>query len=79
MSTTELIAAIDEELSRLQQARALLSGGTTVKAKVGRPATHFAFGANKPKKKRVMSAEAREKIAAAQRKRWAKQKAAKSK
>jgi hypothetical protein len=68
MSVTEVIASIDAEISRLQQARALLAGTgarTTKKAiKAGR----------KPgPKKRTMSGEARAKIAEAQRKRWAAQ------
>jgi hypothetical protein len=74
MSTEALVSAIDEELARLKQVRNLLAGGGgenipsqfQTHKKLGRPA----------KKKRVLSAEAREKIAAAQRKRWAAQKKA---
>jgi hypothetical protein len=65
MQTTELIAAIDAELSRLQQAKALLSG-TTVKHGPGRSA-----GAASSTK-RVLSPEARARIVAAQKARWAK-------
>ena len=72
MDTSELIAGIDEELSRLRQARALLAGGGAGRAR----ATLFDFGANRPRKRRRLSAEARARIAAAQKKRWAKQKAA---
>jgi hypothetical protein len=64
MSVTELISSIDAEIARLQQARTLLAEGDPAKngaAKRGRPA----------KKKRILSAEARAKIAAAQKKRWA--------
>jgi len=62
MNTSELIAAIDAEISRLQQARKLLSGGGT--------------GTGKRGGKRVMSAEGRARISAAMKKRWAKQKKA---
>jgi hypothetical protein len=65
MSVTELLSSIDSEISRLQQARALLAGdGHSIHRVTGQP------------KKRALSAEARERIAAAQRKRWASQKKA---
>jgi hypothetical protein len=69
MSREELIAAVDEEISRLEKVRALLqsSGGSKVNTS--------SFG-NRPRKKRVLSADARARIAAAQKRRWAKQKAA---
>jgi hypothetical protein len=55
MSLTNILSAIDSEISRLKQARALLAGGNSLHAKP----------------KRTLSAAARKKIAAAQRKRWA--------
>jgi hypothetical protein len=67
MNTTELLSQIEAEISRLNQVRALLTGTSNGARHVGRP----------PKRKFTMSAEGRAKIAAAQRKRWAKQKAAK--
>lgn len=72
MQTSELITGIDDELSRLRQVRALLSGGGAApnSSDVARVLT------NRPRKKRRLSAEARAKIAAAQKKRWARQKAA---
>jgi hypothetical protein len=75
MGLNEIVAALDDEISRLQQVRSLLAG---TKGGVTRAATSFAFGANqaKPRKRRHLSAEARERIAAAQRKRWAAQKKA---
>ena len=75
MGITEIVAALDDEISRLQQVRNLL---TDTKGGVTHAATSFAFGANqaKPRKRRHLSAEARERIAAAQRKRWAAQKKA---
>jgi hypothetical protein len=71
MDTNNIVSEIDAEISRLHQVRALLTGtSTTAKRKPGRPA-----GTSLPKKTkavRSLSAEAREKIAAAQRARWAK-------
>lgn len=69
MSREELIAAVDEEISRLEKVRSLLesAGGSRI--------TTTSFG-NKPRKKRVLSPEARARIAAAQKRRWAKQKSA---
>jgi hypothetical protein len=75
MDTDNIVSEIDAEISRLHQVRALLTGtSTSAKRKPGRPA-----GASLPKKTqavRTLSAEAREKIAAAQRARWAKSKKA---
>jgi hypothetical protein len=68
MHTADIIAELDAEISRLQQAKALLSGPTTKRAP-GRPA--LAVASATPKK-RHMSAEGRAKIAAAQKARWAK-------
>jgi hypothetical protein len=67
MEVTEIIAEIDKEIARLQQARELLSGGG------GGVPSPFS---QRTRKKRVLSPEARERIAEAQKKRWAKQKAA---
>jgi hypothetical protein len=63
MQTNELIAALDAEISRLQQAKALLSGATVKRA--GTVTTNATV-------KRVLSPEARARIAAAQKARWAK-------
>lgn len=65
MSTNEILSAIDSEIATLKQVRALIAGDGLAQSRVGRP-----------QKKRTMSAAARAKIAAAQRKRWAKQKKA---
>jgi hypothetical protein len=65
MSLETILSTIDAEIVRLQQARALLAGSNA------KPAD----GPLVPKKrKRRMSAEVRERIAEAQRKRWAAQK-----
>ena len=90
MNTNDIVVQIDAEISRLQQAKALLaSTGTTVKRKPGRPAgvaglpKKTRLEPTKPLAKvkvvRTLSPEARAKIAAAQKVRWAKsRKAAKS-
>ncbi|HUD21500.1 MAG TPA: hypothetical protein VMQ60_01540 [Acidobacteriaceae bacterium] len=56
-----IIAGLDGEIARLRQVRALLTGSN------GHIATKRG-----PRKKHVMSAEARKRIGDAQRKRWAK-------
>lgn len=62
MTTNKIIAAIDAEIARLEQAKTLLNGVSS--------------GAPKPvsKAKRNLSPEARARIAAGQKKRRAKQK-----
>jgi hypothetical protein len=72
VKTTEILAALDAEIARLQEARNALAGLSAVKRR-GRPPAS-ASASQTTNKKRVLSAAAREKIAAAQRKRWAKQK-----
>ena len=64
MTLNEIISSIDSEIARLTQVRALLStdGNKIAAAPV--------------RKRSMMSAAARKRIGAAQRKRWAKQKAA---
>ncbi|HKR30598.1 MAG TPA: hypothetical protein VJT08_08975 [Terriglobales bacterium] len=64
MSLIELLYSIDSEIATLKQVRTLLAGQTSTASR--RPRT--------AKKRRTLSAEARAKIAAAQRRRWAKQK-----
>lgn len=85
MQSSQLIAAIDEEIDRLHQARVLLMGHGAVPVKRGRKATKsataFPFAARSAKparKRRRLSAEGRAKIAAAQKARWARIKKAKS-
>jgi hypothetical protein len=71
MDTTEIIETIDAEIARLERARALLNGHTTP-VKRGRPTGSTDITTTKPRRK--MSPEARAKIAAAQKARWAKAK-----
>jgi hypothetical protein len=71
-----ILSEIDAEIARLMQAKALLSSAGTVaiKRKPGRPsktATIVVPVAQKPKKRKKMSAEGRERVRQAQIKRWA--------
>ena len=72
MGTKQIIAELDTEIARLQQAKSLLSG-TPEKRKLGRPK-----GSTTPiaTKKRKMSPEGRARIVAAVKARWAKAKKA---
>jgi len=71
-----LVHEIDAEISRLQQARALLTGETA--RRPGRPKVAATHKAAAPKaggrRKRRLSAEGRKRIADAMRKRWAERK-----
>jgi hypothetical protein len=73
MNTSEILNQINAEIARLQQVKTLLTGEQT-KRKPGRP--------TKPAKKtpatkkRTLSPEARARIAAGQKARWAKAKKA---
>lgn len=69
MTREEIIAAIDEELGRLRQVRSLLQSSNAP-----RIFDSAAPRATTTRKKRVLSPEARERIAEAQKRRWAKQK-----
>ena len=72
MSIETILAEIDAEIARLTQVRSLLAGSRTVTSSAPKSKTSKAPG---KKKKRVLSADARKRIADAQRKRWAAQKA----
>jgi len=63
-----IIQAIDEEIARLQEARNLIVQNLPTSKKQAKTMT------TGRRKRRKMSAEARARIAEAQRKRWAKQK-----
>jgi hypothetical protein len=90
MNTNDILNEIDAEISRLQQAKSILADtDTTIKRKPGRPAgaataisatnkTAFSSpkGSARSKGRRPLSTEARAKIAAAQKARWAKTKKA---
>jgi hypothetical protein len=70
MQITEMISAVDQEIARLQLARTLLAGESVL-------VRHGAMPAKAAEKaKRVLSPEAKERIASGQRKRWAEAKKA---
>ncbi len=75
MATESILAQIDAEIARLTQVRSLLAGAGKVAPKVTERITKKAPAKSKTKKRRVLSPEARKRIADAQRKRWAAQKA----
>jgi hypothetical protein len=78
MSIETIIAEIDAEIARLTQVRSLLAGSRSVNS--SGTVNKAAKSATRKRKRRVLSADARKRIADAQRKRWAAQKAkAKSK
>lgn len=73
MDMTTILAAVEEEIALFQQVRAVLSddkaGGR------GEHAAAIAFSIHRPQRRHVISKEGRARIAAAQKRRWAKQKA----
>ena len=73
MVIESILAQLDAEIARLTQVRTLLAGTGKVAAKL---TVHNAKTVTaKPRRKRVLSADARKRIADAQRKRWAAQRA----
>jgi hypothetical protein len=65
MNREQIIAALDEEIGRLHQVRKLLLNA-------GRHNFGSSVTTGKSAAKRVLSADARQRIAAAQKRRWAK-------
>lgn len=74
MSLEEIVRALDVEIARLQEVRALLSKGQNSKVDRIVPAAEHDNGKRKTRRRRTLSPEARQRIADAQRKRWAAQK-----
>ena len=72
LNTKEILEHINTEISRLQQVKALLQGTANGHSRSASGASVNGSAAPKVKGKRILSVEARKKIAAAQRKRWAK-------
>ena len=72
-----ILNAIDEEIARLRQARALLEGNVSKRTNRKKAGRSSARTASAPKPRRQLSAKARHAIAEAQRKRWARVKAQK--
>jgi hypothetical protein len=75
MSVDSILSQIDAEIARLTQVRSLLASTINVETKVGGRKVKNVSATIKTRKKRVLSPEARKRIADAQRKRWAAQKA----
>jgi hypothetical protein len=75
MDTNQIIAQLDTEIARLQEVKSILSG-TTTNAKLGRPNGGHIVAATAAVK-HTLSPEARAKISAAQKKRWAQAKKSK--
>lgn len=76
MEVSRIIAEIDSQISKLEQAKALLQGMSTSGTGRGRPRksvapTVSASAKGAVKKKRNLSADARKRIAEAQKRRWA--------
>ncbi len=72
MTRQEMIAAVEAEITRLEQIRELLKKSHSDRF------TLSELGSQKPEpeRKRVLSQDARKRIAQAQKRRWAKQKSA---
>jgi len=70
MGIDSIIAQLDSEIARLTQVRALLATTGKVASKIA-AATAKKAAAASGKKKRVLSPEARKRIADAQHRRWA--------
>jgi len=82
MQLSKILAEIDLEISRLEQARTLLAGESTPAAKKTRKPKSASVTEEAPtkrKKKRNLSPEGRKRIAEAVRRRWELQKKAASK
>jgi hypothetical protein len=75
MAIDSVLAQIDAEIARLTQVRSLLATAGISAVAVQTSKTKKTPAKVKPGKKRVLSADARKRIADAQRKRWAAQKA----
>jgi hypothetical protein len=71
MNTAQILTYIEEEITRLQQVRSLLSGQVTTPTRLNPGRKPGKTGTTK---KRVLSPEARARIVAAQKARWAKAK-----
>ena len=82
MQLSKILAEIDQEIARLEQARTLLAGESAPASKKTRKVKSAEAGAEAPvkrKKKRSLSPEGRKRIAEAVRRRWELQKKAAAK
>jgi hypothetical protein len=73
MTIDSILSQIDSEIARLTQVRKLLAGSATTSF-TSTPRKTKSAGRKKTRKARVLSPEARKRIADAQRRRWAAQK-----
>ena len=72
MGTSAILAAIDEEILRLQQVKQLLNGSSAKNGQASRSGRFKEVNAEAvTASRRILSPEARKRIADAQRKRWA--------
>jgi hypothetical protein len=80
MNKTEILSSLDAEIRRLQRVQELLSDESKGRKRAKALIVRKDYGGRTARRKRRgMSAEARAKIAAAQKKRWAALKSAKKK
>jgi hypothetical protein len=79
MQLSKILAEIDLEIARLEQAKSILSGDYVPAVKKPRKAKAVEVEPTKRKKKRNLSPEGRKRIAEAVRRRWELQKKAASK
>jgi hypothetical protein len=79
MQLSKILAEIDQEISRLEQARTLLAGDAPAIKKTRKAKSASADAPVKRKKKRNLSPEGRKRIAEAVRRRWELQKKAAAK
>lgn len=72
MEVQEIVAELNREIARLQEARALLAGGGAGAVRRGRPAKKSVADAAAPKtRKRRLTPEGRKRISEALKRRWA--------
>jgi hypothetical protein len=74
MDTASIITALDDEIARLQQVRSLLADGRATDAGLT-SSPSLTLHTRIVRKRKPLSKEAKARIAAAQKRRWAKQKA----
>jgi hypothetical protein len=71
MKIENIVVAIDSEIERLQNAKALLSGSNAISTRSKREALPKSSGVGSVRRKRILSPEALERIREGQRRRWA--------
>lgn len=69
MEVKKIVEELEQQISRLKQARALLSDGGTIKKRRGRPPGKSAPDSAQPKRR--LSAAGRRRISEALKRRWA--------